>query len=219
MALSAAGRRRPTAFIPFCLAQYSNGAESGLCLSHEAKMLGRPGRCACPAPAVGLFASQPVSRVPRRGLPRLVRVRFAVSHAFESVRVFRRCVLKRRRGPCSLARPAGATRRQGRRAHPGRTARPAADAVGLRRAGRAATNDGGTARDKAARFRPLRAEANRLGGVPLFAVLGGLGWRRTADALGPVIRDTDGRTFGMATLGQMIETEPFPSLVGRSSGT
>jgi hypothetical protein len=34
----------------------------------------------------------------------------------------------------------------------------------------------------------------------LFAVLGGIGWRRTADALGPVIRDTDGRTFTLATL-------------------
>lgn len=32
-------------------------------------------------------------------------------------------------------------------------------------------NDGGTARDKAARFRALRAEAARLGGIPLFAVL------------------------------------------------
>lgn len=73
-------------------------------------------------------------------------------------------------------------------------------------------NDGGTARDKAARFRSLRAEANRLGGVPLFAVLGGLGWRRTADALGPVIRDTDGRTFGTATLSAMIDAEPFPGL-------
>ncbi len=76
-------------------------------------------------------------------------------------------------------------------------------------------NDGGTARDKAARFRSLRTEANRLGGVPLFAVLAGRGWRRTADALGPVIRDTDGRTFGAGTLARMLETDPFPSLCGR----
>src|SRR5205823_6360540 len=54
-------------------------------------------------------------------------------------------------------------------------------------------NDGGTARDKAARFAALRAEATRLGGIPVFAVLAGLGWRRTGDTLGPVIRDTDGR--------------------------
>lgn len=31
--------------------------------------------------------------------------------------------------------------------------------------------------------------------MPLFAVLSGLGRTRTADALGPVVRDTDGRAF------------------------
>ena len=76
-------------------------------------------------------------------------------------------------------------------------------------------NDGGTARDKAARFSRLRAECNRLGGVPVFAVLGGIGWRRTADALGPVVRDTDGRTFGLPTLAQITHTEPFPGLIGQ----
>lgn len=75
-------------------------------------------------------------------------------------------------------------------------------------------NDGGTARDKAARFRALRAEAMRLGGVPLFAVLSGLGWTRTTDALGPVVRDTDGRTFTIPTLNQMLTAQPFPSLLG-----
>lgn len=79
-------------------------------------------------------------------------------------------------------------------------------------------NDGGTARDKAARFRGLRAESVRLGGVPLFAVLGGLGWTRTADALGPVIRDTDGRTFTLANLGDMMSVQPFPSLARQSAG-
>lgn len=76
-------------------------------------------------------------------------------------------------------------------------------------------NDGGTARDKAARFRSLRQEANRLGGVPLFAVLAGVGWRRTQDALGPVVRDTDGRTFTIATLPEMLGVEPFPGLRGQ----
>lgn len=75
-------------------------------------------------------------------------------------------------------------------------------------------NDGGTARDKAARFRSLRAEAQRLGGVPLFAVLGGIGWRRTQDALGPVIRDTDGRVFTAATIDQLLDVEPLPALTG-----
>ena len=72
-------------------------------------------------------------------------------------------------------------------------------------------NDGGTARDKASRFRSLRTEALRLGGVPLIAVLGGIGWRRSADALGPVVRDTDGRTFTIATLGSLL-VDPFPGL-------
>jgi hypothetical protein len=75
-------------------------------------------------------------------------------------------------------------------------------------------NDGGTARDKAARFRALRAEGGRLGGVPLFAVLGGLGWRRTGDALGPVVEHTDGRVFTLATLTEMLDCEPFPALTG-----
>lgn len=75
-------------------------------------------------------------------------------------------------------------------------------------------NDGGTARDKAARFRALRAEAQRLGGIPVFAVLAGIGWRRTKDALGPVVRDTDGRIFTLETLPQILETEPLPGLRG-----
>lgn len=76
-------------------------------------------------------------------------------------------------------------------------------------------NDGGTARDKAARYATLRGEANRLGGTPLFAVLAGLGWRRTADALGPVVRDTDGRVFTLPTLSDMLNVQPFPELLQR----
>lgn len=78
-----------------------------------------------------------------------------------------------------------------------------------------ATNDGGTARDKAARFRALREEGARLGGVPVVAVLSGLGWKRTRDALGPVIRDTDGRTFTLPTLSEMLNVQPFPTLIGQ----
>jgi len=74
-------------------------------------------------------------------------------------------------------------------------------------------NDGGTARDKAARFAALRSEASRLGGIPVFAVLAGLGWRRAADALGPVVRDADGRVFTIQTLGEMLAVQPFPALV------
>ncbi|HXT68583.1 MAG TPA: hypothetical protein VN700_02440 [Vicinamibacterales bacterium] len=73
-------------------------------------------------------------------------------------------------------------------------------------------NDGGTARDKASRFAALKGEATRLGGVPLFAVLAGLGWRRTADALGPVVRSTDGRVFTLPTLGEMLSVQPLSEL-------
>lgn len=76
------------------------------------------------------------------------------------------------------------------------------------------TNDGGTARDKAARFRSLRQEAMRLGGVPLIAILGGTGWRRTPDALGPVVNYTDGRVFTLSTLPELLSMEPFPGLLG-----
>lgn len=79
-------------------------------------------------------------------------------------------------------------------------------------------NDGGTARDKAARFGALRTEAIRLGGVPVFAILAGLGWRRTADTLGPVVRDTDGRVFTIQTLNEMMTVEPFPGLKKKKKG-
>jgi len=75
-------------------------------------------------------------------------------------------------------------------------------------------NDGGTARDKAARFRNLRTEAARLGGVPVIAVLGGIGWRRAGDALGPVISATDGRAFTVSNISEMLDMEPFPGLRG-----
>ena len=77
-----------------------------------------------------------------------------------------------------------------------------------------ATSDGGTARDKALRFERLRDESVRLGGIPLLAVLGGIGWARVNDTLGPVVRDTDGRVLTLATLPEMLDVAPFPSLLG-----
>lgn len=74
-------------------------------------------------------------------------------------------------------------------------------------------NDGGTARDKALRFERLRGESIRLGGIPLFAVLSGMGWTRVNDTLGPVVRDTEGRVFTLATLDQMLTVAPLPTLV------
>lgn len=76
------------------------------------------------------------------------------------------------------------------------------------------TNDGGTARDKATRFRLLQAEGTRLGGVPVIAILGGTGWARVNDTLGPVLRYTDGRVFTLETLGEMLTVTPFPQLEG-----
>ncbi|SHT46354.1 Uncharacterised protein [Mycobacteroides abscessus subsp. abscessus] len=76
------------------------------------------------------------------------------------------------------------------------------------------TNDGGTARDKANRFDSLHDEGARLGGVPVFAVLGGLGWARARDALGPVVKHTDGRVFTLETLDEMLTVTPFPQLLG-----
>jgi len=73
-------------------------------------------------------------------------------------------------------------------------------------------NDGGTARDKALRFERLRDESVRLGGVPLIAVLGGLGWTRVNDTLGPVVRDCDGRVFSVSNLDEMLTVAPFPAL-------
>ncbi len=74
-------------------------------------------------------------------------------------------------------------------------------------------NDGGTARDKALRFERLHDEAVRLGGIPLLAVLGGLGWMRVNDTLGPVVRDCDGRVFSVSNLSEMMSVAPFPNLV------
>ncbi len=73
-------------------------------------------------------------------------------------------------------------------------------------------NDGGTARDKALRFRTLHDESVRLGGVPLLAVLSGLGWLRVNDTLGPVVRDCDGRVFTLSNLPEMMSVSPFTLL-------
>lgn len=75
------------------------------------------------------------------------------------------------------------------------------------------TNNGGTARDKALRFARLKEESVRLGGIPLIAVLGGIGWARINDALAPVVRDSDGRVFTLSTLNDMLAVAPFPSLI------
>jgi hypothetical protein len=74
--------------------------------------------------------------------------------------------------------------------------------------------DGGTARDKAARFGALSREANRLSGIPVLAVLEGFGWRRLNDALGPVVRDCDGRVFMPGNLADLLKVDPVRDLIG-----
>lgn len=73
-------------------------------------------------------------------------------------------------------------------------------------------DDGGTARDKALRFERLHEESVRLGGIPLLAVLGGLGWMRVNDTLGPVVRGCDGRVFSVSNLDEMLTVAPFLTL-------
>ncbi|MGH2769236.1 MAG: hypothetical protein ACRDJF_01750, partial [Actinomycetota bacterium] len=75
-------------------------------------------------------------------------------------------------------------------------------------------NDGGTARDKAPRFSRLKEESVRLNGIPLFAILSGLGWARVNDTLGPVVRDCEGRVFTLGNLHEMLAVQPFPQLAG-----
>jgi hypothetical protein len=73
-------------------------------------------------------------------------------------------------------------------------------------------NDGGTARDKAARFKNYAAEGRRLGGIPVLAVLDGGGWRRTGDALGPVIEACEGRVFSLSNVHEMLDVAPLSLL-------
>jgi hypothetical protein len=70
-------------------------------------------------------------------------------------------------------------------------------------------NGGGTARDKALRFERLRDESMRLGGIPLIAVLVGLGWLKVSDTLGPVVRDCDSRVISLSNLNEMLSVSPF----------
>ena len=76
------------------------------------------------------------------------------------------------------------------------------------------TNNGGTARDKALRFERLRDESIRLDGIPLLAVLGGIGWARVNDTLAPVVRDTDGRVFTISTLDTCWRSRRFRTWSG-----
>jgi hypothetical protein len=65
-------------------------------------------------------------------------------------------------------------------------------------------DNGGTARDKAARIHSLSQEARRRG-IVLVAVIDGIGFRRHGDVLVPIVRDTLGLTFSPPTLDRLVE--------------
>lgn len=73
--------------------------------------------------------------------------------------------------------------------------------------------DGGSARDKAARIRSLATAASQRGLVPC-AVVDGKGWRERPAALVEVILATSGRTFSLNTLEQLLGVPEIAALRG-----
>jgi hypothetical protein len=73
--------------------------------------------------------------------------------------------------------------------------------------------DGGSARDKAARIRALAQAASHRGLVPC-AVVDGKGWRERPAALVEVIVATGGRTFSLNTLEQLLGVPEVDALRG-----
>jgi hypothetical protein len=63
--------------------------------------------------------------------------------------------------------------------------------------------DGGTARDKASRIQAL-AIAGRQAGLVVCAVIDGKGWRERPSALLDVVIATEGRTYTLTTLTQVL---------------
>jgi hypothetical protein len=73
--------------------------------------------------------------------------------------------------------------------------------------------DGGSARDKAARIKTLAVAASQRGLVPI-AVVDGKGWRERPTALVDVIIATGGRTFSLNTLEQVLGVPEIAALRG-----
>jgi hypothetical protein len=72
--------------------------------------------------------------------------------------------------------------------------------------------DGGTVRDKASRIKNLATAAHAKGLIAC-AVVDGKGWRERPSALLDVIVATEGRTYTLNTLPQMVELPELASLV------
>lgn len=73
--------------------------------------------------------------------------------------------------------------------------------------------DGGTARDKASRIKNL-ADAAKHRGVLACAVVDGKGWQERLGALADVVIATEGRTYSLATLPQLLEIPEVDALRG-----
>lgn len=73
--------------------------------------------------------------------------------------------------------------------------------------------DGGTARDKASRIKNLATVGNGRGLV-VCAVIDGKGWTERPAALLDVVLATDGRTYSLATLTQLLSVPEINSLRG-----
>ncbi len=73
--------------------------------------------------------------------------------------------------------------------------------------------DGGSARDKAARIRSLAVAASERGLIPC-AVVDGKGWRERPGALVEVIISTGGRTFSLNTLEHLLGVPEIAALRG-----
>ncbi len=76
--------------------------------------------------------------------------------------------------------------------------------------------DGGTARDKASRIINL-ARAAEERGLLACAVIDGRGWSERANALADVVIATQGRTYSLATLHQLLDIPDIDSLRGTAS--
>ena len=74
--------------------------------------------------------------------------------------------------------------------------------------------DGGTARDKSSRINDLAAAARRAGLV-LCALIDGKGWGERPSALLDVVIATEGRTYTLSTLTQILGVSEIASMRGR----
>lgn len=73
--------------------------------------------------------------------------------------------------------------------------------------------DGGTARDKASRIEGL-ADSARRAGLVVCALVDGKGWSERAGALVDVVIATDGRTYSLQTMKQLLDVSEIAGLRG-----